>query len=304
MSTRSIVAALGEVLWDVFPDASHFGGAPANFACHAAALGAEAGMVSAVGDDDLGRRAIATLRRHRVRTQSVAVDPQYPTGQVLVSINSAGVPTYKIAEDRAWDHIAWSEKLIPLATRCDAACFGSLGQRSPVSRATIRHFLRDTRPDALRVFDVNLRQNFFDRDTLNDSLHVASVLKLNDEELPIIADMLQVFGDSHRELLGSLAARFDLRLAALTRGPKGSLLFAAGEFDECPSPATDVVDTVGAGDAFTAAMVTGFLRELPLSAINRACERGGLICLLAAGCNPAASCELADAGRELKSPVA
>ena len=269
MSTRPVIAALGEVLWDVFPDASHFGGAPANFACHAAAIGAEAWVVSAVGDDDLGHRAVATLQRHGVHTQTVAVDPQYPTGQVLVSINDAGVPTYKIAEERAWDHIAWSEKFIPLATRCDAACFGSLGQRSLESRATIRHFLRDTRGDALRVFDVNLRQHFHDRETLEESLRLASVLKLNDEELSKIAEMFQVFGDSDRELLGSLAAHFELRLVALTLGPRGSVLFAAGEFDECPSPATEVVDTVGAGDAFTASLVTGFLRDLPLDAINR-----------------------------------
>jgi fructokinase len=268
MKSRPVIAALGEVLWDVYSDDTHFGGAPANFACHAAALGAEAWMVSAVGDDDLGRRAVATLQRHGVHTETVAVDPQYPTGQVLVSIDTAGVPTYRIAEERAWDHIAWSDKFIPLATRCDAACFGSLGQRSLESRATIRHFLRDTRADALRVFDVNLRQHFYDRETLEESLRIASVLKLNDEELPKLAEMFHVFGETDRELLGSLAARFELRLVALTRGPRGSLLFAAGEFDESPSPPTDVVDTVGAGDAFTAALVLGFLRERPLAEIN------------------------------------
>jgi len=269
MKKPPLIVALGEVLWDVFPDDSHFGGAPANFACHSAALGAEAWVVSAVGEDELGRRAIATLQHHGVHTEAVATDSQHPTGQVLVTLDDVGVPTYRIAEDTAWDHITWGEKLVPLAARCDAACFGSLGQRSPVSRAAIRHFLRSTLPDALRVFDVNLRQHFYDRETIEESLQIASALKLNDEELPILAGMFEIFGETERDLLGMLTARFELRLVALTRGAKGSVLLAAGEYDECESPPAEVVDTVGAGDAFTAALITGFLRELPLSTINR-----------------------------------
>jgi fructokinase len=269
MKGNPVIAALGEVLWDVFPDGAHFGGAPANFASHAASLGAEAWMVSAVGDDDLGRRAHDVLARHGVKTERVAIDPAHPTGQVLVTIDPAGVPTYQIAEDTAWGHIAWSDSLLPLASRCDAVCFGSLGQRSEESRATIRHFLRSTRPGALRVFDVNLRQHFYSREVIEESLHHASVLKLNDDELPILAQFFEIFGDTDRELLGQLTARFDLSLIALTRGPRGSILHAGGEFDECPAPPTDIVDTVGAGDAFTAVLVMGFLRELPLAEINR-----------------------------------
>ncbi len=226
-------------------------------------------MVSAVGADELGRDGIAALELRGVRTECVSVDTTHPTGRVLVSLNAAGVPDYKIAEDTAWDHITWSDKLTDLAPRCNAACFGSLAQRSPVSRETIRRFLRTTRSDALRVFDVNLRQRFYNRETLEESLQLASVLKLNDEELPVLAEMFQVSRDSERELLGALAARFDLRLVALTRGPRGAILLSGEEIDETESPHTEVIDTVGAGDAFTAALVIGFLRELPLATINR-----------------------------------
>lgn len=269
MSAPLHIIGIGEVLWDVFPDAAHFGGAPANFACHASGLGAEAWMVSAVGTDELGDRALAALRERHVECMHVSRDLRHATGRVLVTLNAAGQASYEFAADTAWDYLAWSDGLAALAARCDAVCFGSLGQRSPVSRETIRRFVEATPRTALRVFDVNLRQRFYDAQTLQASLQMASALKLNDEELPIVAELCGVRASTAREILSELMSRYDLRLAALTRGPHGSLLLAGSEEDECPAPPTTVVDTVGAGDAFTATLVSGFLRGLPLSAINR-----------------------------------
>ncbi len=264
-----VVAGIGEVLWDCYPDGAHFGGAPANFASHAASLGAESWMVSAVGTDAHGDRALQVLSDLKVRCDLVARDPKHSTGQVLVTLDAEGVPRYEISLDVAWDHLAWSEHFGAFATRCDAICFGSLAQRSPDSRATIRRFVAAVRRSALRVFDVNLRQRFFDRETIDASLRLASALKLNDEELPVIAELCEIRARAPREILRELMTRYDLHLAALTRGPRGALLLDDRGEDDCLAPETVVVDTVGAGDAFTAALVSDFLRGLPLSRINR-----------------------------------
>ena len=269
MSTPPVIAGIGEVLWDVYPDAAHFGGAPANFACHAASLGAESWMVSAVGADDFGDRALDALRQRGVACGHVSRDARHATGRVLVTLNGAGQASYEFAADTAWDHLAWSDDIAALAARCDAVCFGTLGQRSPVSRETIRRFIEATSRTALRVFDVNLRQRLYDAPTLQASLRMASVLKLNDEELPIVAELCGIHATTPREMLIELMSRYDLLLAALTRGPRGSLLLAGSEENECPAPPTTVVDTVGAGDVFTATLVTGLLRGLPLATINR-----------------------------------
>ena len=269
MNVRPVIVGLGEVLWDVYPEAAHFGGAPANFAGHAASLGAEAWMVSAVGADDYGDLALLELRERQVECGHVRRDPRHATGRVLVTLNAAGQASYEFAADTAWDHLAWSDDLAALAARCAAVCFGTLGQRSPVSRETIRRFIEATPRPALRVFDVNLRQRFYDAPTLQASLRMASVLKLNDEELPFVAELCGIHATTPREMLIELMSRYDLRLAALTRGPRGSLLLAGSEENECPAPPTTVVDTVGAGDAFTATLVSGFLRGLPLATINR-----------------------------------
>ncbi len=269
MSARPVIAGIGEVLWDVYPDAAHFGGAPANFACHAAGLGAEAWIVSAIGDDELGARALDSLRERRVDCGCLTSDPLHPTGRVLVTLNAASQASYEFADDTAWDHLAWSDDLAGLAGRCEAVCFGTLGQRSPVARETIRRFVEATPRGALRVFDVNLRQKFFDRETIETSLRIASVLKLNDEELPIVGAMCGIRAMTARETLRELMDRYELSLVALTRGPAGSLLLSMEAEDECAAPASTVVDTVGAGDAFTASLVSGLVRGLPLATINR-----------------------------------
>lgn len=272
------IVGLGEVLWDLFPDGPQFGGAPANFACHAAMLGADSQMASQVGDDELGEQALAALRRHGVGVRCVGRSPDRPTGTVRVELDDAGRPRFEIAQDVAWDQIARSDDLEALARRADAVGFGSLAQRSPTSRETIRDFLRATRPDCLRIFDVNLRRPFFDDRVILDSLPLAGALKLNDEELPVLATICGLSG-SDREILGALRDRYNLRLVALTRGPKGAMLLGDEGFVECPGRPVAIVDTVGAGDAFTAAMALGWLRGHGLEAIGRhACRVAEFVC--------------------------
>jgi fructokinase len=269
MSARPVIAGIGEVLWDVYPDAAHFGGAPANFACHAAGLGAEAWMVSAVGADEFGDRALDSLLERGVECGCVSRDSRHATGRVMVTLDAAGQATYEFAADTAWDHLAWSTELASLARRCDAVCFGTLGQRSSISRDTILRFVEATPLTALKVFDVNLRQQFYDTETIESSLQIASVLKLNGEELPIVTQLCGIKARAPRDMLMELMSRYELRLAAVTNGRDGALLIAAGEEAECPAVPTTVVDTVGAGDAFTATLVSDFLRGLPLVEINR-----------------------------------
>jgi fructokinase len=264
-----VVVGIGEVLWDVYPDSAHFGGAPANFVSHAASLGAESWMVSAVGADEAGEKAMRTLASLGVRCDLVARDPQHPTGEVRVMLDAQRVPTYTIAPDSAWDHIAWSDELSKFAARCDAVCFGTLAQRSPESRATIRRFLEEVPRTALRIFDVNLRQRYYDPETIDASLRLASAVKMNEEELAEISTLLDIVRPTRRQVMRRLMDRYDLQLAALTRGPEGALLFDETDEDETAAPGTIVMDTVGAGDAFTAAMVVDYLRDLPLPLINR-----------------------------------
>ena len=269
MTRKLVIAGIGEVLWDVYPDAARFGGAPANFACHAAALGAEAWMASAVGVDELGRSAHDTLERAGVQCGTIARDRDHDTGQVLVTLDSSGQASYRFAADSAWDHLEWSTALDSLARLCDAVCFGTLGQRSPTSRATIQRFVRTTPAGALCMFDVNLRQHFFDQATIQSSLEIASAVKLNEEELPIVAQLCEINASTPRQMMRELMQRYDLRLAALTCGPDGALLIAGDQESTCPAVPAKVVDTVGAGDAFTATLVPDFLRRLPLAEINR-----------------------------------
>ena len=263
------IIGLGEVLWDVFPSGAVFGGAPANFACHIAGLGERAAMVSAVGDDRLGRGAIAALEARGVDTSHVHIAAQKATGTVDVVIDSAGTPSYLFAADTAWDHLAWEPTLDSLARSCAAVCFGTLAQRSGESRQTIRRFVEATTASSLRVFDVNLRQQFFDPETILKSLSLATVLKLNAEEMPIVA---AACGEKGTSLLGALQGirqRHGLQAAVLTLGAEGSIIVTDREVSQLPAVAVKVVDTVGAGDAFTAAVVVGLLRGLPLAVIHR-----------------------------------
>ncbi|MBC8127266.1 MAG: carbohydrate kinase [Gloeobacteraceae cyanobacterium ES-bin-144] len=264
---KPLVIGIGEILWDQLPSGPRMGGAPANFACHACALGAESHIVSRVGDDVLGAGLIRNLIDLGLPVSGITIDPIHRTGIVAVSLLADGQPLFTIAPNVAWDHLVSDPGMERLFARADAVCFGSLAQRAATSAATIRALVAATRPTALRVFDVNLRQQYFDTATIVASLELANVLKLNDAELPQIVSMLGISG-SVRECLTSLHARFGLRLVALTRGAAGSILFDGIESCEHSGLAVEVCDTIGAGDSFTAAVTMGLLHCWPLTMIS------------------------------------
>jgi fructokinase len=262
------VVGIGEILWDLLPSGKQLGGAPANFAYHAHALGAEVRVVSRVGNDPLGLEILARLAALGLPVDGVGVDASAPTGTVSVEVQSDGQPRFTIHENVAWDRIDVDAVSLDFAAHADALCFGSLAQRSATSRAAIRQVLSKTPATALRVFDINLRQHFYSRELIESSLALANALKLNETELPVLAEMFSLAGDA-RAQLATLAQRFELRAIAFTRGAHGSLLLAEGTWSEHAGLPAKVVDAVGAGDAFTAAWALGLLARQPLDEINR-----------------------------------
>ncbi len=272
MKKRFTVAGIGELLWDVFPHHKRLGGAPANFAFHCHQLGAEAYPVSCVGTDELGLGIRDKLREMGVDASYVLESDTFPTGTVQVTLNDDGKPSYQIFENVAWDHIAFTGGLRALAEELDAVCFGSLSQRSPVSRETIHAFLRHMPEAAQRIFDPNLRQSYFSKEQVEDSLRLASILKLSDEELPVLAGYFGLRGDV-MDQLNELRERFALQLVAYTRGADGSVLLRGDEVDVAPGVESLAVDSVGAGDSFTASLCMGVLKGWPLSRVNAFANR-------------------------------
>lgn len=262
------IIGLGEVLWDLFPDGARFGGAPANVACAAAGLlGAESvvTLVSALGDDRRGREAVSFLEQRHVDVSALQITGA-PTGTVTVKLDDSGQALFNISDNSAWDHIVWSEQWRDLAANADAICFGSLAQRGDTSRQTIQKFISATSASSLKVFDMNLRAPFYAPDTLVQSLELANVLKLNDEELCVIAAILSIPGDSI-DVLKTLQDDYQINIIALTQGAAGAVLLDQSKTVNVPSVPTTVVDTVGAGDAFTAALIIGLLKDQALSEI-------------------------------------
>jgi fructokinase len=280
------VVGIGEVLWDLLPDGPQLGGAPANFAVHAHALGAQSSIVSRVGDDALGREIVSRLTALSVPIEGLQVDPAHPTGIVTVTLDPEGQPQFDIARDAAWDHIALTDAATRLVSTADAVCFGTLAQRSTVSRRTIQQLVQCAPARALRVFDINFRQAYYSRARVEESLALASVLKVNDAELPELARMFAL-GGNMRSQLAELAGRWQLRAIVCTRGASGSLLCAGGECSEHPGIPTDVVDTVGAGDSFTAAMALGLLAGWTLDQISDRANRVAAFVASNAGATPA-----------------
>ncbi|MDA0378296.1 MAG: carbohydrate kinase [Bacteroidetes bacterium] len=273
------VVGIGELLWDDFPSGRKIGGAPANFAYHCQALGAEAHVVSAVGDDAPGAALLAGLRHRHLDTAHIHIDPIHPTGRVSVSLDTEGVASYTIHEKVAWDAIPLTSALLDLAARTDAVCFGTLAQRSGASRRTIDTFLSATRPDCLRVFDINLRQSYFNAELIEAGLQRATILKLNEEELGTLIRLLGLEKDP-LAAIDTLRQRFDLELIALTRGPQGCLLRSDGQTVEAAgSPVPTLRDTVGAGDCFTATLTLGLLRgQLLKEVAAEANRRAAFVC--------------------------
>jgi len=270
-----IVVGLGEILWDFLPSGRQLGGAPANFAYIASVLGCESAVASRIGADDLGREAIAKLSALGVSSNRVQEDPIHPTGRVLVEVDHKGQPKFEIVESVAWDFLEWSDNWQKLAQVADAVCFGSLAQRSSQSRNTIRMFLRETRPESTRVFDVNLRQAFYSADVISESLKMASIAKFNHDELPIIANLLGIESAKEQLTARKLLDGYGLKLVCITRGASGSLLVNRTESNEHPGIGVQVADTVGAGDAFTAGLVHGFLQGASLEAMGDLANRMG-----------------------------
>jgi fructokinase len=265
---RFKLVGIGEVLWDLLPGGRQLGGAPANFVCHACALGAEARLISRVGNDALGREALDRLEKLGVPTDCIEVDPKLPTGTVSVEVTPDGQPRFQIHENVAWDALSGEAGGQAAVAAAAAVCFGTLAQRREPSRATIRSLVAAAPPAALRILDVNLRQDFYSREIIEESMALANVLKVNDAELPRLAEIFQQSGDE-RAQIEALARRFSLRCVACTRGARGSLLFSGGSWSDHPGTRTNVVDTVGAGDAFSAAMTLGLLSGWSLNEINR-----------------------------------
>ena len=284
------IIGLGEILWDLLPGGKQLGGAPANLACHAAALGEQGIIASRVGNDPLGHEICTRLAAMGLTTRYIQRDPTQPTGTVPVQINAAGQPEFNITPDVAWDKIAWTPEWDALAAKADAVCFGSLAQRSPISHETIHRFLRATRPEAIRLFDVNLRQDHYSSSVLDISLRRATIVKLNDTELPRVIQLLGL-GMDDSEDIESIARRllcvYELDLVCVTRGAHGSLLVSNDETVTHPGYPAQITDTVGSGDAFAAAVIHHRLRGTPLAAISQAANRLGAYVASQAGATPA-----------------
>lgn len=257
---NEIVVGMGEALWDVLPEGKKIGGAPANFAYHVSQFGLPSCVVSAIGDDALGKEIIENFTSKGL-DQLIAEVP-YPTGTVQVEIDQTGIPLYDIKENVAWDNIPYTEHLDALAKKTKAVCFGSLAQRNVVSRETINHFL-DTMPkddDSLIVFDVNLRQGFYNKEILCKSMQNCNILKINDEELITVSRMFGYPGIDLQDKCWILLGKYNLKMLILTCGINGSYVFTPGNVSFQPTPKVEVADTVGAGDSFTAAFIASILK--------------------------------------------
>lgn len=256
MNERLIVG-LGEVLWDMLPEGKQIGGAPANFAYHAGQFGFPSLAVSAIGDDALGQETLAVLQTKGL--QSLLPVVPYPTGTVGVTVDAAGVPTYDIREGVAWDNVPLTEEVRLVARQCRAVCFGSLAQRSVVTRSTIRQFLSLTPADCLKIFDINLRQSFYTQAVLEESMHACDILKINDEELIIVSRMLGYTGLDLTQQCRRLIDAYNLSMLVLTCGTNGSYVFTVDSMSYQPTPRVTVADTVGAGDSFTGSFCAAIL---------------------------------------------
>ena len=272
MNSQHTIVGLGEVLWDLLPSGRQLGGAPANFAYCAHLLGNHGVVVSRAGSDTLGSELRDRLGESGISDEYIQNDPVLPTGTVNVNVDFAGQPEFEITYPAAWDFLEWNGELEQLARSCDVVCLGTLAQRSEQSRSTILKFLQGTRNECLRVFDVNLRQSFYSAEIILQSLEKATAVKLNEHELPIVANLL---GIAVNEFCQSILTRFQLQFVCVTRGEKGSVLLGRDGMHEHSGFQIKVKDTVGAGDAFTAGLVHEYLRGSSLAQMNDTANRMG-----------------------------
>ena len=276
---NTIVVGMGEALWDMLPEGKKIGGAPANFAYHVSQFGLDSRVVSAVGEDDLGKEILENFREKNLNCMIETVP--YPTGTVQVELDVNGVPCYDIREGVAWDNIPFTTALEGLARRTCAVCFGSLAQRSVVSRETINRFL-DVMPDGegqYKIFDINLRQGFYTKEILCNSMSKCNILKINDEELVTVSRMFGYPGIDLQDKCWILLAKYNLKMLILTCGVNGSYVFTPGNVSFVETPRVEVADTVGAGDSFTATFVAAILRGKPVGEAHKlAVEASAYVC--------------------------
>ncbi|MCD8293529.1 MAG: carbohydrate kinase [Prevotellaceae bacterium] len=265
---KQLVVGLGELLWDVLPDGrKNLGGAPSNFAYHVGQFGLPSMAVSAIGTDALGEETRKALDGKKLRYALQEVP--YPTGQVLVTLDDAGVPVYDIKEGVAWDNIQFTPAMEEIARSCRAVCFGSLAQRGETSRGTIRRFLETTPNGCMRIFDINLRQNFYTKEIIQESMQVCNILKINDEELVTVGRLFGWPGLDAEHTCRQLLNDFHFDTLILTCGVNGSYVFTQGKRSFLTTPRVDVVDTVGAGDSFAGSFCAARLLGMPLEEAHR-----------------------------------
>ena len=259
---KRYVVGLGEALWDVLPEGKKLGGAPANFAYHAAQFGLDTIAISALGEDKLAEETIEALNEHNLNYLMPRVP--YPTGTVQVTLTGDGIPTYDIKENVAWDNIPLTDEMLEIAKNARAVCFGSLAQRNVVSRENIHKFLDATPKDCVKIFDINLRQQFYTKEVIKESLKRCNILKINDEELVLIGRMFGYPGLDIENKCWLILGKYNLDMLVLTCGTNGSYVFTPGQMSFQETPKVEVADTVGAGDSFTGSFVGSILNGKPV----------------------------------------
>ena len=277
MENKRMIVGLGEALWDVLPEGKKLGGAPANFAYHTGQFGLDTLAISALGEDRLGDETIAAIEEQGLNYMMPRVP--YPTGTVQVTLDDEGIPAYDIKENVAWDNIPFTDEMKAVAQNCRAVCFGSLAQRNVVSRETIKKFLSTTPDDCMKIFDINLRQNFYTKEVIDDSLHLCNVLKINDEELVVIGRMFGYPGLDMQDKCWLLLGKYNLDILVLTCGVNGSYVFTPGAMSFYETPKVEVADTVGAGDSFTGTFCACILKGKSVADAHRiAVDASAFVC--------------------------
>ena len=275
---KRYVVGLGEALWDVLPEGKKLGGAPANFAYHAGQFGLDTIAISALGEDALAEETVEALKEHSLNYLMPRVP--FPTGTVQVTLAEGGIPTYEIKEGVAWDNIPYTDEMAVIARNARAVCFGSLAQRNSVSRENIRKFLADTPADCLKICDINLRQQFFSKEILEDSFKLCNILKINDEELVVVSRMFGYDGLDMRGTCEKIVQDYQLKMLVLTCGTNGSYVFTDdGLTSFQDTPKVTVADTVGAGDSFTGSFCACIINGKPVQEAHKmAVEVSAFVC--------------------------
>ena len=274
---NKVIVGLGEALWDCLPDGSKLGGAPANFAYHARQFGNDAYAISAIGNDALGDQTLKEFDEKHLKYVMPRVD--YPTGTVQVELDEEGIPTYDIKQNVAWDNIPFTPEIENVAKHCGCVCFGSLAQRNKISRDTIHRFIDTTPMSCLKIFDINLRQNFYTKEIIQESLKACDILKINDEELVTIGRLFGYPGLDIENKCYLILGKYNLKMLLLTCGTNGSYVFAPGVKSYQPTPKVEVDDTVGAGDSFTGSFASAILAGMPIKEAHKlAVEVSAFVC--------------------------